>query len=196
MKRLILASILCLAFAAMLRAQETFSVDSQVFPLKSAAPSVWGVVQNLQDSHKHQLANTGVCSVQLTEAHLDVNDPGIAATLGNSAVAIPHANVPAPACQSQAGLMTEAMMLEGPFLQMPAQLPAPVRPAILDPRAMKLDLTRKALTIMGSPSTGGVCSVPLIEAHADAVDPGIATVPADSAVPIPLARVPAPPCKK
>jgi hypothetical protein len=193
MKRLILASILCLAFAGVLRAQETFSIDPQlVFPQKAATPSVWGVVQNLQDSHKHQLANTGVCSVQLAEAHVGVNDPGIAATLGNSAVAIPHANVPAPTCESQPGLLMEARTLEGPFLQ----LPAPLRPATLDPRAVKLDLTRKALTIMGSPSTGGVCSVPLIEAHADTFDPGIATKPSDLAVPIPQARVPAPPCKK
>ena len=42
----------------------------------------------------------------------------------------------------------------------------------------------------------GVCSVPLLEAHADAVDPGIAMTPNDRSVPIRRAHVPAPSCKK
>jgi hypothetical protein len=41
-----------------------------------------------------------------------------------------------------------------------------------------------------------VCSVPLLEAHARANDPGITVTPRDNAVPIPQARVPAPACKK
>jgi hypothetical protein len=41
-----------------------------------------------------------------------------------------------------------------------------------------------------------VCSVPLLAARADMVDPGIVVTPGDSAVPIRQARVPAPPCKK
>ena len=41
-----------------------------------------------------------------------------------------------------------------------------------------------------------VCSVPLLEAHADANDPGIAATPRDHSVPIRQAHVPAPPCKK
>jgi hypothetical protein len=41
-----------------------------------------------------------------------------------------------------------------------------------------------------------VCSVPLLDAHASVNDPGIAMTPRDNAVPIPQARVPAPPCKK
>ena len=42
----------------------------------------------------------------------------------------------------------------------------------------------------------GVCSVPLLEAHADAADPGIAIALQDRSVPIPQAHVPAPSCKK
>jgi hypothetical protein len=45
-------------------------------------------------------------------------------------------------------------------------------------------------------SMQSVCSVPLLEAQADANDPGIATIPRSNSVPIPQARVPAPPCKK
>jgi hypothetical protein len=45
-------------------------------------------------------------------------------------------------------------------------------------------------------SQSGVCSVPLLEANANANDPGIAVTPRDNSVPIPQARVPAPPCKK
>jgi len=52
------------------------------------------------------------------------------------------------------------------------------------------------LTFTLIPRQGGVCSVPLLEAHADAVDPGISFKPGDGAVPIPQARVPAPPCPK
>lgn len=50
------------------------------------------------------------------------------------------------------------------------------------------------LTLTGTPS--GVCSVPLLQAHADANDPGIAFKPQSTAVAIPQARVPAPPCEK
>jgi hypothetical protein len=41
-----------------------------------------------------------------------------------------------------------------------------------------------------------VCSVPLLEAHANANDPGIAMTPRDNSVAIPQARIPAPACKK
>jgi hypothetical protein len=41
---------------------------------------------------------TGVCSVPLLEAHVDAVDSGIAVMPGNTAVAIPQAHVPAPAC--------------------------------------------------------------------------------------------------
>jgi hypothetical protein len=41
-----------------------------------------------------------------------------------------------------------------------------------------------------------VCSVPLLEVHANASDTGIGVTPRDNSVPIPQARVPAPPCKK
>lgn len=45
-------------------------------------------------------------------------------------------------------------------------------------------------------SSPGICSVPLLEAHVDAVDPGIAVMPSNTAVPIPQAHVPAPACPK
>jgi hypothetical protein len=41
-----------------------------------------------------------------------------------------------------------------------------------------------------------VCSVPLLEAHAKANDPGIVTAPRGGSVPIRQAHVPAPPCEK
>ena len=52
------------------------------------------------------------------------------------------------------------------------------------------------LTLKGTPTTTGVCSVPLLEAHVDAVDPGIAVMPSNTTVAIPQAHVPAPPCSK
>jgi len=59
-------------------------------------------------------------------------------------------------------------------------------PVLLAPRELK---------VRRSGAPGGVCSVPLLEAHASANDPGIAATPRDNSVPIPQARVPAPPCK-
>jgi hypothetical protein len=62
-----------------------------------------------------------------------------------------------------------------------------------------LDLSKqpRVLELKGVPSAqSGVCSVPLLEAHADAIDPGIAFTPGNTAVPIPQARVPAPACEK
>ena|SRR5579863_5451745 len=47
-----------------------------------------------------------------------------------------------------------------------------------------------------APALSGVCSVPLLETHVQPVDPGIAFTPKSTAVPIPQARVPAPPCPK
>ncbi len=42
----------------------------------------------------------------------------------------------------------------------------------------------------------GVCSVPLLEVHVEAVDPGMVLTPRSMAVAIPQARVPAPACQK
>jgi hypothetical protein len=65
---------------------------------------------------------------------------------------------------------------------------------LLAPREV---LRARALNLMkGFEAPGGVCSVPLLEAHADANDPGIATTLRDHSVPIPQAHLPAPPCKK
>lgn len=95
--------------------------------------------------------------------------------------------------------------------KMPAQAPTKVVPQIIPlpanigvwsvvqgipkhglvvPRELKV----YNLTKFDAPS--GVCSVPLLEANANANDPGIAVTPRDNSVPIPQARVPAPPCKK
>jgi hypothetical protein len=43
---------------------------------------------------------------------------------------------------------------------------------------------------------GAVCSVPLLEAHVDAVDPGIVLTPTNKSAPVPQAHVPAPACEK
>jgi hypothetical protein len=118
MKRLILASILCLS-PAMLSAQEKPRlVDPAVMfpPLVPSpllmSPNLWGVMQNQQAKQKHQLVQprvylmkgfdasaTGVCSVPLLAAHAEAADPGIVATPGDSAVPIRQAHVPAPPCK-------------------------------------------------------------------------------------------------
>jgi hypothetical protein len=49
---------------------------------------------------------------------------------------------------------------------------------------------------VNDPIRSRVCSVPLLEAHVVAADPGIVTIPSNSSVPIPQARVPAPACEK
>ena len=57
---------------------------------------------------------------------------------------------------------------------------------LLPPRALVLNFSVNE----------GVCSVPLLAARADMVDPGIVVTPGDSAVPIRRAHVPAPACKQ
>jgi hypothetical protein len=65
---------------------------------------------------------------------------------------------------------------------------------LLVPRELKI---AKGINLMKDPNEfQSVCSVPLLEAHVDASDPGIATTPRDNSVPIRQAHVPAPPCKK
>jgi len=63
----------------------------------------------------------------------------------------------------------------------------------------KLDLSKPLgtveLTLTGKPIPTGLCSVPLLEAHVDVYDPGIAYKPGSKSVAIPQARVPAPPCE-
>ena len=72
-------------------------------------------------------------------------------------------------------------------------------PSLLKPDAARprhtLDLRNRA-AMPPSSAQSGVCSVPLLEAHVDAVDPGIAVKPGNTAVPIPQAHVPAPACEK
>ena len=61
------------------------------------------------------------------------------------------------------------------------------------PRTLKT--VRGPIVLRGQVDTG-LCSVPLLNAHADAVDPGIATKPKEGSVAIPKANVPAPACEK
>ncbi len=109
MKKLILASIFCLLFAMVLRAQ------TPVVPQLANPPSnigVWHVVQGIQNSHRHhellvprllkpmlQQNQNGVCSVPLLEAHADANDPGIVAAPRDNSVPIRRAHLPAPPCR-------------------------------------------------------------------------------------------------
>jgi len=116
MKYLIPASIFCLT----LRAQEQTPVVPQLIHPPYITPAnigVWHVVQGIQNSHKqHELLaprglkvlslmksfdayQTGVCSVPLTEARTDANDPGIVRTPRDHSVAIRQAHVPAPPCK-------------------------------------------------------------------------------------------------
>ncbi|HTB11966.1 MAG TPA: hypothetical protein VK752_10355 [Bryobacteraceae bacterium] len=116
MKRLVLASIFCLAFAAVSRAQDKAQPPQIMppvnlkleFPPKTAAPSVSGIVQGLDLRGKlppnsldltFKVNPSGVCSVPLLEAHVTTSDPGMAFTPANIAVPMPQARVPAPACQ-------------------------------------------------------------------------------------------------
>jgi len=65
---------------------------------------------------------------------------------------------------------------------------------LLVPRELKI---AKGLNLLKDPNAfQSVCSVPLLEAHTDANDPGIATTPRDHSVAIRQAHLPAPPCKK
>ena len=123
MKRLLLASIFCLAFAVVSHAQDKPQLqiippaNLLEFPPKLVSTSVSGSVQGLDFGNSFQLRaqvqaidielkglmalQTGLCSVPLLEAHVDANDPGIAVAPRNAAVPIPQARVPAPSCQKK-----------------------------------------------------------------------------------------------
>lgn len=165
MKTLLLASIFCCA----VHAQD------------SAASNVWGVVKGIQNSHK-------TCSVPLGNAHIGVTDPRLAIVPGTSV----------PSCENSHG---SPMLAAGQLnlLTLPDPLPQPL-PA-LDLQAVKNPLQHPVLlegakiSIVTPKHGEGICSVPLLGANADAFDPGIATKPGGSPVPIRHARVPAPPCR-
>jgi len=106
MKKLFLAFLFCLAFAAMLRAQE---------PQQPPNIGVWRVMQNAQqDWLKHQpllprltmpgsnvtIAPSRVCSVPLLEVPTRDVDPGIAHKAGpaHHGDTIPESRLPAPPC--------------------------------------------------------------------------------------------------
>ena len=106
MKKLTLASIFCLAFAARLGAQGPTEVPKN---------RVWQVLQGVPQ-HKFRAikpaagpeiilgdvrALQGVCSVPLLAAQVNTNDPKMAIKPGGNSVAMPQANVPAPACEKR-----------------------------------------------------------------------------------------------
>jgi hypothetical protein len=111
MKRLILASVICLAPAyaqdkapQLIPPEKLFEFplvhpnmpSTQTFVFQGTLPQRAALPSSLELNLK--LNPTGVCSVPLLEAHVDAVDPGIAFTPGNTAVAMPQARVPAPPC--------------------------------------------------------------------------------------------------
>ena len=115
MKRLVLASILCLAFAAGLRAQDKPQPQLNpfekyhLFPAQPESPSVSGIVQGLDLRGRvpsslnltFKLNEPKVCSVPLLEAHANAVDPGMAFAPPDKALPMPQAHVPAPACEKK-----------------------------------------------------------------------------------------------
>lgn len=118
MKRLILASIFCLAFAGSSHAQDKPQLQLispeklMEFP-KLVNPGSGKPAHSLDlrkqvpaQSRVLELkgvtpAQSGICSVPLLETHADAIDPGMVFTPGNTAVPIPQAHVPAPACEKK-----------------------------------------------------------------------------------------------
>jgi hypothetical protein len=173
MKRLILASILCVS----LRAQVIIPGDTrQVFPPNILEPRQPVAPQQIHLVKGFLFEHSGLCSVPLMEAHVDTFDPGIATTPAGSAVAIPQANVPAPACQSNSAPVQQTFLIDNAAAK------------FVVPRDLKISKAPEAAS--------GVCSVLMPEARADARDPGIANKLPDSAAASPKAQVPAAPCKK
>ena len=84
---------------------------------------------------------------------------------------------PQPPLNPSVGRIIRGLPLNGTFSQ------PPIVPREIDLRGVL-------------PPAAGVCSVPLLEAHVDANDPGIAAMPRNSTVPMPSVRLPAPPCGK
>jgi hypothetical protein len=119
MKRLILSSIFCLAFAGVSNAQEKHQPQiivppEKLFEFPKVAPNApgkgldWWKELRKQDAQARVIelkgltpAQGGVCSVPLLEAHAETVDPGMAFTPQSTAVPIPQARVPAPACQKK-----------------------------------------------------------------------------------------------
>jgi hypothetical protein len=113
MKRLILASVFCLASTVVLRAQEKpryqLIPPEKLFPALPASPST-GIVQGLDLRGTLPPASleltfkvnpSAVCSVPLFEARVENVDSGIAITPRSTAAPMPQARVPAPACEKK-----------------------------------------------------------------------------------------------
>jgi hypothetical protein len=89
------------------------------------------------------------------------------------------------------------------LLEFPSKAVSPSVSGIVRGLDLRKDLSKtvqapsREIELKGvTPAQGGVCSVPLLEAHAGATDPGIVFLPGHTAVPIPQALVPAPTCEK
>jgi len=114
MKRLILASIFCIAFGRTSHAQDKpqlqlISPEKLLEFPKLVDPSSGKPVHSLDLRKPERVlelkgvppAQSGICSVPLLEAHAGAIDPGMVFTPGNTAAPIPQAHVPAPACQKK-----------------------------------------------------------------------------------------------
>jgi hypothetical protein len=108
MKKLILASILCLACAADLRAQEKPQPQMNPFekrpllPPQPVNPNQWSLAQPREFELKGIFPGQNrVCSVPLLEARGNAIDPGMAFTPQDKAAPMPKPHVPAPACEKK-----------------------------------------------------------------------------------------------
>lgn len=114
MKRLILASVICLVPSyAQDKAPQLIPPEKlfefplvhpngpgpQSFDLQGSLPKRQALPSALELNFK--LNQTGVCSVPLLEAHVDAGDVGIGVVPSDTAVPIPQAHVPAPACSKR-----------------------------------------------------------------------------------------------
>jgi hypothetical protein len=108
MKKLFLASLFCLAFAAMLRAQEPVQPPNvgvrhfviQNFENWQKHPAVASSVIRIGPKLTVSPVQSGVCSVPLLEVPARAIDPGITHKSGPviHGDTIPESHLPAPAC--------------------------------------------------------------------------------------------------
>lgn len=107
---------------------------------------------------------------------------------------IPFLAFAASACaQDKIQLIPPQKLLEFPSLLDPSGKPAPSLDLL---KKQNLPPSSLELTFTVNPAQSEVCSVPLLEARAEAADPSMVFTPRSTAVAIPQARVPAPACPK
>jgi hypothetical protein len=110
MKRLLIASIFCVAAQAQDKAPSQLVDPVKLLEFPTLANPTSAVPAHTLDLTKQvaklptslefrlNLNPSGVCSVPLLDAHADANDPGLAIEPGGAAAPMPRVNVPAPAC--------------------------------------------------------------------------------------------------